>query len=43
MRATGTVRENRINSAIKTMISLKELKKRGRGSFDYRCMVQCMY
>ena len=37
MRATGTVRENRINSATKTMISHKELKKQGRGSFDYRC------
>ena len=37
MRATGTVRENRINSATKTMISHKELKKQGRGSFDHRC------
>ena len=37
MRASGTVRENRINSATKTMISQKKLKKRGRGSFDYRC------
>ena len=37
MRATGTVRGNRINSATKTMISHKKLKKRERGSFDYRC------
>ena len=37
MRASGTVRENRIDSATKTMISQKKLKKRGRGSFDYRC------
>ena len=37
MRASGTVRENGINSATKTMISHKKLKERGRGSFDYRC------
>ena len=37
MRASGTIRENRINSATKTMNSNKALKKRGRGSFDYRC------
>ena len=37
MRATGTGKENRINSATKTMISHKELKKTGRSSFDYRC------
>ena len=37
MRASGTVKENRINSETKTMISHKKLKKRGRGIFNYRC------
>ena len=37
MYLSGTVRENRINSATKTMISHKKLTKRERGSFDYRC------
>ena len=33
----GTVRENRTNGATKAMISTKDLKKKDRGSYDYRC------
>ena len=36
IRAVGTVRENRINHATQNMKSNKELKRSGRGSFDYR-------
>ena len=36
IRAVGTVRENRINHATDNMKTNKELKKSGRGSYDYR-------
>ena len=36
VRAVGTVRENRINHATDNMKTNKELKKSGRGSYDYR-------
>ena len=36
IRAVGTVRENRINHATNNMKTNKELKKSGRGSYDYR-------
>ena len=36
VRAVGTVRENRIYHATQSMKTNKELKRRGRGSFDYR-------
>ena len=35
--AVGTVRENRTSGACKTMLSNKDMKKRERGSYDYRC------
>lgn len=37
VQATGTVRENRTCGASKAMISSAEMKKKDRGSFDYRC------
>ena len=36
-RATGTVRQNRTKGASKLMVSDKDMKKRERGSYDYRC------
>ena len=42
MKTTVIVRENRINSETKTMISQQKLKKLRKGSFDYRCDLQCM-
>ena len=36
IRAVGTVRENRINYATQNMKTNKELKRSGRGLFDYR-------
>ena len=36
IRATGTIRENGTNGATKLMSSNAELKKKGRGSFEYR-------
>ena len=35
--ATGTIRENRTDGATKLMISKKAMKKKTRGSYDYRC------
>lgn len=35
MRATGTVRENRTMKVVERMTSTKDLKKKGRGSFDF--------
>ena len=35
MRATGTIRENRTNGATDKLIDNKELKKKGRGYFDF--------
>ena len=37
MRATGTVRENRTSDANNKLVSNKELKKKGRGHFDFVC------
>ena len=37
MRATGTVRENRTGGAAKLMTSTKEMKKKEKGHFDFRC------
>jgi hypothetical protein len=36
-KATGTIRTNRTNGAAKLLETDKELSKRGRGAFDYRC------
>lgn len=36
-KATGTIRSNRTNGAAKNLSSDKELKVKGRGSFDHRC------
>ena len=35
MRATGTIRENWTNGATDKLIDNKELKKKGRGYFDF--------
>ncbi|XP_065193176.1 piggyBac transposable element-derived protein 3-like [Sycon ciliatum] len=37
MRAVGTVRDNRTGGANQRLVSTKELKKKARGTFDYRC------
>lgn len=37
MRATGTVRENRTNGATEKLMDNKEMKKKGRGHFDFVC------
>ena len=37
VRATGTVGENRTGGAAKLMTSTKEMKKKERGHFDFRC------
>ena len=37
MRATGTVREYRMSGANNRLVSNKELKKKGRGHFDFVC------
>jgi hypothetical protein len=36
-KAVGTIRTNRTNGADKTLERDKDLKAKGRGSFDYRC------
>ena len=35
--ATDTIRENRTDGATKLIISKKAMKKKTRGSYDYRC------
>lgn len=37
VKATGTIRENRLGGALTDLVSTKDLRKRERGDFDYTC------